>query len=455
MRNRVASLPPDQLDPDLLNRLFFVQQVCLILVVQIAFVALCAHGFPALSMLLPNVLMAMPVLSAAATLLCAAALLLSEPGRSECLVLAGHIVAACLACAAGASLCERLLFSPSAINALMQTHPGTVLRGTLSIASPAAFFLLATVILFARVQQPALSVITDATACFLSLLVLILLLEFLFGAVAAAPTMVVLASPQTLICLVLLTVVTILRRAEYGPLSFFLGYGMGSRLGRGLLPVLFVLPFLREFGRARLISAQLIPSPYVTAVLTSFATLASLALLFFVASYINRMQVEIQDLTLRDDLTGLYNVRGFNLLAEQALLLAQRARQEFGILFIDLDNLKVINDNMGHGIGSATLVETAKLLNTTFRETDVIARIGGDEFVVAGQFDLESISAAIDRLQTCAASTFTDGGRRFALNFSLGYAAVNDPRETVKELLMRADQAMYDDKRQKKLLATA
>lgn len=455
MRNQLASLPPDQPDPDLLNRLFFVQQVCLILVVQITAVALCSHLSTGLSGRLPSVLTAMPALSAWAALLCAVALLLSEPGRSGSLVFAGQVVAALVACAAGTSLCERALYLPSALNALLHVEAFVPPRSPLSIAAPATFFLLALVILLVRTQHPVLSLIADTTATFLSLLVLMLLLESLFSIFAASPMVAGLTSPQTLLCIVLLTVVTVLRRSEFGILSSFLGYGMGSRIGRAVVPVLFVLPFLRELARARLVSAQWIPSPYVSAVLTSFGTIVSLALLFFFASYINRMQTEIQSLTLRDELTGLYNVRGFNLLAEQALLLSRRAKQDFGVLFIDLDNLKIINDHMGHSIGSATLVETAKLLNSTFRETDVIARIGGDEFVVAGQFDLESISASIDRLQACAASTCTDGGRRFALSFSLGYAAVSHPRDTVKDLLIRADQAMYDEKRQKKLFAAA
>jgi diguanylate cyclase (GGDEF)-like protein len=455
MRNRLASLPPNQPDPDLMNRLFFVQQVCLILVVQITIVALAAHTSAGLSALLPNVLTAMPAFPAAAALLCASALLLSEPGRSRNLVFAGRVVAAFAACVASVSLGERILTAPLAFVALAQSHAAILPRELFSLAALFAFILLATVILLARTQQPLPSIATDAITCFLALLVLLLLLEFLFGAFTTGHAIVGFAAPQTIVCLVLLTVVTILRRAEYGALAFFLGYGIGSRIGRGLLPALLVLPFLRELGRARLLSTQLIPSPYATALLTSLATIVSLGLLLFVAAYINRMQTEIQGLTLRDELTGLYNVRGFNLLAEQALLLARRAKQEFGVLFIDLDNLKVINDNLGHAVGSATLVETARLLRTTFRETDVIARIGGDEFVVAGQFDLELISAAVDRLQACANTTGNESGRRFALSFSVGYAAVSNSRETVKDLLMRADQAMYDDKRQKKVLATA
>ena len=186
--------------------------------------------------------------------------------------------------------------------------------------------------------------------------------------------------------------VTILRRAEHGVFSVFLEDGIGGRIARIIAPVLVILPFLRELGRARMLNSRLVPTPYATAALTSLATIFSFALLLLLVRLINRMQNEIQGLTLRDELTGLYNFRGFNLFADQAFRLARRAKVPFGVLFVDMDNLKIINDELGHSAGSVSLVETAKLLTATFRETDVIGRLGGDEFVVAGQFDSSEIA---------------------------------------------------------------
>lgn len=120
------------------------------------------------------------------------------------------------------------------------------------------------------------------------------------------------------------------------------------------------------------------------------------------------------------------------------------------MIFIDLDNLKTINDKLGHSVGSAALVETAKLLNEIFRETDVIGRIGGDEFLVAGQLDREAITSAIDRLQASAASKTEGSSNRFSLSFSSGFAeAHSDIREPLKDIVARADKAMYEEKRQK------
>jgi diguanylate cyclase (GGDEF)-like protein len=181
------------------------------------------------------------------------------------------------------------------------------------------------------------------------------------------------------------------------------------------------------------------------------ATIISFALLMLVVRLINRMQNEIQGLTLRDELTGLYNFRGFNLFADQAFRLARRARMPFGVLFVDMDNLKIINDELGHSAGSVSLIETAKLLTATFRETDVIGRLGGDEFVVAGQFDSSEIAVAIDRLRVGAAAKTQLADNRFFLSLSMGFAATDHAAdETLKSVVSRADKAMYKEKRAKK-----
>jgi diguanylate cyclase (GGDEF)-like protein len=455
MRNRISGLLPGQPDPDLLNRLFFVQQVCLILIVQMGGMTLCARLSSGLRSLLPEALTTMPALPAIAVLLCALSLFLSESERSALSLLLGRGAAACAACAAIASLFLDVVPSPAGIGFSVSSTAGGLTSGSHSLLFSAAFFLVANILYLVRSTDRTISAITDGLACVLSLLVMILVMDFLFSAFqTGTSTSAEPVSPETLTCLLLLSVVALLRRAEYGILSFFLGYGMGSRIGRAILPALLVLPFLLEIGRAHLIDAHAISVHYTSAVLTASATVVSIALLFIVASHINKMQSEIQDLGLRDELTGLYNVRGFYLLAEQSLLLAKRAQQQFGVLFIDLDNLKQINDSYGHTAGSTLLVEMARMLDSTFRETDVIGRVGGDEFLVAGQFEQGTIVPAIERLKACAGACFPGTNRRFPLSFSMGYAPILDPQETLKEMVVRADQAMYDNKRQKKLLAT-
>ncbi len=105
---------------------------------------------------------------------------------------------------------------------------------------------------------------------------------------------------------------------------------------------------------------------------------------FLIKSEEERKQTEkvIQNLSITDELTSLLNRRGFFTLAEQQIKIARRTGREMVLLFADLDKLKWINDTWGHAEGDRALCEVGKILKNTFRESDIIARIGGDEFVM-------------------------------------------------------------------------
>lgn len=164
-----------------------------------------------------------------------------------------------------------------------------------------------------------------------------------------------------------------------------------------------------------------------------------------------RAESRLQELTLMDDLTALRNRRGFLLLTEQELMLARNKRigLDLWLIFADLDGLKQINDTLGHQAGSQAIIQTANILRNTFRETDVVARIGGDEFaILAVTNDSDSGNILVARIK--------DNLRAFNLreklpyNLSLSVGAVQvDPEKSksINELLEAADQAMYEQKR--------
>lgn len=95
-----------------------------------------------------------------------------------------------------------------------------------------------------------------------------------------------------------------------------------------------------------------------------------------------RVEEELKRLALRDDLTGLANRRAFVTVGQQLLRIAERAGETALLAYIDLDNMKAINDRYGHAAGDLALMEMAGLLRRTFRESDVISRLGGDEFCI-------------------------------------------------------------------------
>jgi diguanylate cyclase (GGDEF)-like protein len=432
---------------NVLHSVFFIEQICLVLTIQVVLINLLSFVFVPVYELLPSVFLHMRVSSACAALCGTLALFFSEEGRSAKLRRIGQVFATSTIAVAAVTL---WLVSSRGLRGYSPAEE----QGSL-LVSPLAFLLLGAAILLIRCRDSLASRIADIIAGGLAILVLTLDSEFLFG-VAHIPGSFV-SGPMrfpTLVCLSLLTAVTILRRAEHGIFSVFLGSGIGGRISRIVAPILIAVPILREIGRSRLLDAHLVPAHNATAILTSLTIAVAFALLVVLTRVIDRMQNEMEDLHLRDALTGLYNFRGFNLFAEQLFRLARRTRQPFGILFIDMDNLKLINDQLGHSVGSVSLVETAKLLTSTFRETDVIGRLGGDEFVVAGEFNQEELNIAMERLRVAAASKTRLAGSRFSLSLSMGCAcAGNTPGESLKSLVARADKAMYKEKRAKKRAA--
>lgn len=159
---------------------------------------------------------------------------------------------------------------------------------------------------------------------------------------------------------------------------------------------------------------------------------------------------KIRSMTLFDELTGLHNRKGFITLAEQQLKIADRTKGKMFLLYADMDGLKLINDMYGHVEGDKALVDTANILKETFRRSDIIARIGGDEFTV---FAIETCEAKVlhERLNKNMDSFNASGQRRYTLSISAGVAC-HEPKKPclLEEMLKKADELMYEEKTRKK-----
>lgn len=451
------TLAPSNTGPDhaLLDKLAPVRRLCLLVAAGIATLILAGWFIPALGSLLPPGWNVMRCETALFLVLSAISLDLSEPRHSGRYNKFGQLLAVLVALFGAAILLEFALHLSLGIDTLLPCDRGTSdpFPGRPAAQTAGGFFLLGISIYLIPAERRVAVWTADLASIALSLLVLVLFSGEVFNVlhVFSFSTRIH-TSQQTLTCLILLTSVALLRRAERGVLSIFLGRGIGATTARVLGPVLIALPILREITRVHVMNAHVLPEHFATAILASFATALSMILLLALVWRINGMETEIHDLSLRDELTGLYNLRGFSLLSEQVMRLAQRSQQPLSVLFIDLDHLKKINDSFGHAAGSAFLVETAEILKQTFRETDVMGRVGGDEFAVVCQGSHEAISFAAQRMQLACALRNAESARRFPLSFSIGFVtAEGRTRQSLKELLTEADKAMYEEKRRKKL----
>ncbi|MDT7778154.1 MAG: hypothetical protein QOC99_666 [Acidobacteriota bacterium] len=223
----------------------------------------------------------------------------------------------------------------------------------------------------------------------------------------------------------------------------------------------------RKEGERRAVAVPLISGERVVGVLeavrerpagrafsASDASLLSALALPLSASLLNSARVaEAERLSQTDDLTKLHNARHLRQYLVTELKRARRYDSRVSAFFLDLDDFKQVNDNHGHLVGSHVLMEMAGVILSSVRDTDVVARYGGDEFVVVlPETDLPMGLLVAERVrERIAGHTFT-GGRalRLRLTASFGVASFPDHAQSPQQLIARADTAMYEAKAARK-----
>jgi diguanylate cyclase (GGDEF)-like protein len=164
-----------------------------------------------------------------------------------------------------------------------------------------------------------------------------------------------------------------------------------------------------------------------------------------------QMEAKVMRLSLTDELTGLSNRRGFLLRAEQMLKLVHRVHTQGWLVYIDIDGLKQINDTLGHDAGDRHIRNAAKVLRESFRDADILGRIGGDEFVV---FAAGAATPAVEielRLRNNIIHHNQFFSDQPSLSMSIGIIRC-DPHalNTLEDIIHQADAAMYIEKRRKR-----
>jgi diguanylate cyclase (GGDEF)-like protein/PAS domain S-box-containing protein len=161
----------------------------------------------------------------------------------------------------------------------------------------------------------------------------------------------------------------------------------------------------------------------------------------------------LETYSVRDELTGLYNRRGFFMITKEYLNLAIRKKIRMYLLFIDMDDLKLTNDTYGHHVGDEALRQLSQILKTTFRSSDIKGRMGGDEFAV---FPIDSTVAGVESATTRLAqnvAAFNESGLTpFKISISTGVSCFDPATPMVMEdLLQIADKLMYEQKAKKRV----
>lgn len=157
---------------------------------------------------------------------------------------------------------------------------------------------------------------------------------------------------------------------------------------------------------------------------------------------------QIEFLAYRDTLTRLPNRAAFQKSFNDAVAAAERAGEMFGVIMIDVDHFKDINDTLGHDAGDALLLRLSDVLRRAFRKSDTVSRLGGDEFAVVlrGLTGPEDLARPIETLQALLRTPIEHNGRSFAVSASIGAALHDDPDGDPLHLLKNADVALYEAK---------
>jgi diguanylate cyclase (GGDEF)-like protein/PAS domain S-box-containing protein len=169
---------------------------------------------------------------------------------------------------------------------------------------------------------------------------------------------------------------------------------------------------------------------------------------------LKKSQLKLKELAITDELTGLYNRRGFMTLSQKLLQIANRTKKELSLLYADLDNMKGINDELGHQNGDLALQDASEILKRFCRESDIISRIGGDEFAVL-LTGSDNETAIVKRLEK-EIKTFNDNSERpYSISISIGIASCHPNNETceITQFMSQADNRMYDAKKAKQVSA--
>ena len=167
-----------------------------------------------------------------------------------------------------------------------------------------------------------------------------------------------------------------------------------------------------------------------------------------------KMHEKLKTVALTDELTGLFNRRGFLTLAEQQRKVANRSKKGMSLLYLDLDGMKAINDELGHDAGDQALTDTAAILKDSFRESDIIARMGGDEFAVllAEPSEEKVEHILVNHIEDSLKKFNKKSKRDYELLLSMGVAHYDPENQcSIDDLMKQADELMYEDKRLHKI----
>jgi len=206
------------------------------------------------------------------------------------------------------------------------------------------------------------------------------------------------------------------------------------RLGEELMGVIYIDNFEKESAFSEDIGLAHLFSKHIQLVLWK-----------------QKMEEKLKHLATHDSLTGVLNRKAFMDIADRILRLSKRYNKNFAVLYIDLDNFKMVNDTYGHDIGDKVLIEFCEKIQKVIRESDLFAKFGGDEFVILlPETDKIGAMNFAERLRAAFRKPIVVANKEIKIGFSIGISVYPEDGENLEKLVNIADERMYIDKRNRK-----
>lgn len=429
--------------------LHVVRIVAATVVMLVAFPVLLGWVLPDTAQFVPAGWMAMKANTALLILMSLASLLATEHNRSQWTKTVGFVLSLAVFVLASLTALQYADIHLFQVNTMLAPDPYGRVPGQPSLQASIGFLLMSVALCTLSGRARRTLQVADAMA----MLLILFLLSFVGSTFLTADGSPGLSlkrqlAPETFVCLCLLTGLVVLRRTEPGGIfHIFRERGIGGKTARLAGPAAMIFPFVLTGLRGVMMRFHLLAANYAIAFAPAVTAVLALLFVMLLARRNRDLETALHDLSLRDELTGVYNRRGFHLLAEQAFREAVRASSGFSVIFVDVDDLKVINDTSGHDDGSRLLQRMAKELHHAFRLTDIVGRVGGDEFLVAAKATQSEILHAIQRLHDATSVALDE---EFPLRFSYGIASLETTSDTLTDLIQQADARMYETKRRRK-----
>lgn len=268
-----------------------------------------------------------------------------------------------------------------------------------------------------------------------------------------------LVAAHTLVALFLLATVIVGRVALQGSIfSILINSGLGSRIIRNVTGVIVVVPFLVFAIVGYLYESGTLPASFTRAVFAPLVVIGVFFTIGWMSVRINQLEQSLRSQSVTDELSGLLNRRGFAAVTSHLVNASHRSDTPLTVFYFDLDGLKEVNDTLGHATGSLMIKRFSGLLNETFRKSDVIGRIGGDEFAVLATVDRKDALTLADRLAASTRRANASPHVAFQLSYSIGFSQLTSADQNAFDQAMTiADGFMYEMKnaRRRRMMASA